>query len=73
MTAADSFAHDPPLPLPPWPALDPLRALARTEPSSDAAPPAIMKSCRSVNRVLHGQRIANEALDMGRDLPQPGW
>ena len=36
-TSGDRFAHDPALPLPAWPVLQPLRELAKTERGSDAA------------------------------------
>ena len=36
-TSGDRFAHDPALPLPAWPVLDPLRKLAKVAPGTDSA------------------------------------
>jgi hypothetical protein len=65
-TSGDRFAHDPALAQPAWPTLQPLRALAATEPGSDAAKFLTVGAIRARNRVLHALRQANavaEAVD----------
>ncbi|MCW3475564.1 M28 family metallopeptidase [Limobrevibacterium gyesilva] len=59
----DRFAHDPALPQPPWPALQPVRDLAATAPGSDAAQFQTVSAMRARNRVAFALRQANEALD----------
>lgn len=61
-TSGDRFAHDPALPLPAWPSLQPLRDLARTEPNSDVARRLTVSGMRGRNRVLHALREAVAAL-----------
>jgi hypothetical protein len=61
-TTGDRFAHDRALPLPPWPTLEPLRALAVTEAGTDAARFAGVAAVRAANQVLHALREANAAL-----------
>jgi hypothetical protein len=61
-TEGDRFTHDPALPQPPWPVLQPLRALAATTPDSDAARFLTVQAMRSRNRLLHALRQANATL-----------
>ena len=61
-TEGDRFTHDPALPQPAWPVLQPLRALAATTPNSDAARFLTVQAMRSRNRLLHALRQANAAL-----------
>ena len=61
-TTGDRFDPDPALPLPAWPVLQPLRALAASTPGSDAAQAAMVGAVRARNRVLLGLQQANEAL-----------
>jgi len=61
-TRGDRFTHDPALPLPAWPTLQPLRDLAATAPNSDAAQFHTVGAMRARNRVLHALREANAAL-----------
>jgi hypothetical protein len=61
-TRGDRFTHDPALPLPAWPTLQPLRDLAATAPNSDAAQFQTVAAMRARNRVLHALREANAAL-----------
>ena len=61
-TTGDRFSPDPALPQPPWPVLDPIRALAKTAPGSDAARFATVAATRARNRVLHAVREATLAL-----------
>ena len=58
----DRFSHDPALPQPAWPVLDPIRALAKTVPGSDAARFAMVAATRARNRILHAVRQATDAL-----------
>ena len=58
----DRFTHDPALPTPAWPTLQPLRDLAATAPGSDAEKFATVAAMRARNRVLHALREANAAL-----------
>jgi hypothetical protein len=58
----DRFSHDPALPNPPWPTLEPLRALAATAPGSDAEKFAAVAATRARNRVLFALHEANAAL-----------
>ncbi len=60
-TSGDRFRHDPALPQPPWPALQPLRDLAAA-PAGDAALFAAVDARRAVNRVHHAVREATRAL-----------
>jgi hypothetical protein len=61
-TRGDRFAHDPALPQPPWPTLQPLRDLAAAAPNSDAAQFHTVAAMRARNRVLYALRQANAAL-----------
>jgi len=61
-TRGDRFAHDPALPLPPWPVLDPLRRLAAATPGTDEARHLAVSARRARNRVAHALREAREAL-----------
>ncbi len=59
-TRGDRFAHDPALPLPPWPVLDPIRALAAA-PDGDAMRFARVGALRARNRLLHALVAAQAA------------
>ena len=59
----DRFAHDPALPLRPWPVLDPIRHLATTGDGSDAAKLATVSATRARNRLLHALSAAVSALE----------
>jgi aminopeptidase YwaD len=61
-TTGDRFAHDPALPLPGWPVLDPLRKLAKMAPGTDSARLLTVSAMRGRNRLAHALRNANEAL-----------
>ncbi len=61
-TQGDRFSPDPALPQLAWPVLDPIRALAKTAPGSDAARFATVAATRARNRVLHALREATLAL-----------
>ncbi|MBO1078846.1 M28 family metallopeptidase [Roseomonas haemaphysalidis] len=61
-TSGDRFAHDPALPQPAWPVLEPLRALARAEEGSEAAHRLVVSARRTTNRVRHAVRQAMLAL-----------
>jgi hypothetical protein len=61
-TSGDRFAHDPALPLPAWPVLDPLRRLAKMAPGTDSARFQAVSATRSRNRLAHALREATEAL-----------
>ncbi len=62
-TAGDRFIHDPALPQPPWPTLQPLRDLAGTKAGSDDAHFHAVTAKRARNRVAHALREANAALE----------
>lgn len=62
-TGGDRFAHAPALPLPPWPVLEPIRALAATEAGTDAARFAAVEATRARNRLGLALRCAAAALD----------
>ena len=64
-TTGDRFTHDPALPLPAWPALQPLRDLANTTPGSDAAHALAVSAVRGRNRMLYALREAAAALGAG--------
>jgi hypothetical protein len=68
-TQGDRFTHDPALPQPPWPTLQPLRNLAATKEGSDAAQFHIVSAMRARNRVAHALREANAALDAALHAP----
>lgn len=65
-TVAGGFDHDPALPTPPIPALDPVKELAALDPESDAARFLITKLVRARNRVEfalgEAVRVAQETL-----------
>jgi hypothetical protein len=61
-TNGDRFAHDPALPLPAWPVLDPLRKLAKVAPGTDSAHFLAVGATRARNRLAHALREATEAL-----------
>jgi hypothetical protein len=62
-TRADRFDHDPALPLPPYPALEPLRALAAAPAGSDEAKFAAVAARRALNRVRFAVKEAIAAAD----------
>ncbi len=62
-TQGDRFIHDPALPQPPWPTLQPLRDLAGTKAGTDDAHFHEVSAKRARNRVIHALRQANEALE----------
>jgi hypothetical protein len=61
-TYGDRFSHDPALPVPAWPVLQPLRDLAATKPNSDEAQFHLVAAKRACNRMAHALREANAAL-----------
>jgi hypothetical protein len=61
-TTGDRFAHDPALPLPAWPVMQPLRDLAQAPPGSDAAHALTVSATRGRNRMLFALREATAAL-----------
>ena len=69
LTEGDRFVHDPALPQPAWPGLEPVRAWARacktTGPHSDAARFAAVEAVRGCNRLSHGLRLAQMAMSPG--------
>lgn len=64
-TRGDRFAHDPALPQPAWPALEPLRRLAAAAPDTDAARLLAVGARRARNRVAHAATEAAAALETG--------
>jgi hypothetical protein len=56
------FSHPPALPLPPWSALEPIRALAAAEPGSDTAKFREVEAWRARNRIAAALREAAAAL-----------
>ena len=60
-TRGDRFVHDAALSLSPYPALDPLRKLAKTRPGTDEAKFAAADATRARNRVEHALGLALEA------------
>jgi len=61
-TSGDRFAHDPALPLPAWPVLQPLRDLAQSARGSDTAHVLTVSATRGRNRMLYALREAAAAL-----------
>lgn len=61
-TQGDRFSHDPALPQPAWPVLEPLRELARAEEGSEAVHLLTVSARRAGNRVAHAVRQALAAL-----------
>jgi hypothetical protein len=71
-TSGDRFAHDPALPLPAWPVLDPLRKLAKVAPNTDSARFLTVSAKRGRNRLAHALRQAVEALSSVNNTPAGG-
>ena len=61
-TSGDRFGHDPALPIPAWPALEPLRRLAGATPGSDAARALLVSARQARNRVFHALRDARSSI-----------
>ncbi len=61
-TRGDRFVHDPAMPLPAWPVLDPLRRLAAATPGTDEAKLRTVSARQARNRVAHALREAAAAL-----------
>lgn len=61
-TRGDRFAHDPAMPLPAWPVLDPMRRLAAATAGTDEAKLLTVSARQARNRVLHALREAMAAL-----------
>ncbi len=61
-TIGDRFAHDPALPQPPWPVLQPLRDLAASGDDPGRALFLAVSARRARNRMLHALHQANAAL-----------
>jgi hypothetical protein len=61
-TTGDRFSHDPALPQPPWPVLQPIRALAAAGPDEDAVRFGLVDAKRARNRMQHALREATRAL-----------
>jgi hypothetical protein len=66
-TAGDRFVHPPALPIPAWPTLEPLRALAAAEAGSEASRLLAVDALRARNRLTHALREAEAALDAALD------
>jgi hypothetical protein len=62
-TQGDRFTHDPALPMPAWPVLEPLRKLVGAERGSDAAQFLAVSATRARNRIGHALREARAALE----------
>jgi hypothetical protein len=62
-TSGDRFAHDPALPLPAWPVLDPLRKLAKVAPGTDSGRFLAVSATRGRNRLAYALREAITALN----------
>ncbi|WP_207538285.1 M28 family peptidase [Sabulicella rubraurantiaca] len=61
-TNGDRFTHDPAMPLPAWPVLEPLRRLAAATPGTDEARLYAVSARQARNRVAHSLREALSAL-----------
>ena len=61
-TSGDRFGHDPALPIPAWPVLEPLHRLATAAPGSDAARRLVVSARQARNRVAYALREARAAL-----------
>ncbi len=61
-TSGDRFVHDPALPMPPWPVLQPIRALAAVGADEDAVRFARVDAIRARNRMQYALREAVRAL-----------
>ncbi|MBW6400450.1 M28 family peptidase [Roseomonas sp. HJA6] len=59
-TSGDRFAHEPALPVPAWPALEPLRRLAREANEADI-PFRAVSAMRARNHLLHALQLADAA------------
>ncbi|CAM5762929.1 M28 family peptidase [Bosea minatitlanensis] len=57
-STGDRFGHDPALSQPAWPALQPLRALSKTQVNSDEACFSVVSAVRARNRVAYALREA---------------
>lgn len=68
-TAGDRFDHDPALPQPVWPVLQPLRDLTATPPGTEDWHFREVGAMRARNRMLHALGQAHAALDLA--LPAP--
>ena len=66
-TSGDRFSHDPALPQPAWPALEPLRRLAAAEPGTDQAYLLAVAARRACNRLAHALGQACAALAFARE------
>lgn len=62
-TKGDRFVHDPALPQPGWPVLQPVRALGKLEKGSDAWHFGAVSARQAANRMLHALNQANSILD----------
>lgn len=62
-TEGDRFRHDPALPQPAWPVLEPLRALTKAAPGSDEARFLAVGATRAVNRLVHALDEVERALE----------
>jgi hypothetical protein len=61
-TSGERFRHDPAVPLPPWPSLAPLRALAAAPSCSADVPFLAVEARQARNRVLHALNEAAAVL-----------
>jgi hypothetical protein len=64
---AERFLHDPTLPVPPFPGLEPVRRLGSLDPGSDAARQLQVGLLRQRNKVEHHLRRAVDAVDATLD------
>jgi hypothetical protein len=62
-TKGDRFVHDPALPQPGWPVLQPVRVLATLTGGTDAWQFQKVSAIRAVNRMIHALDTANRALE----------
>ncbi|WP_298374070.1 M28 family peptidase [Azospirillum sp.] len=62
-TTGNRFAHDPALPLPTWPVLEPIRKVAASKPGTDEEQFAKVDAIRSRNRLVYSLRQAVLAVD----------
>lgn len=61
-TSGERFRHDPAMPQPPWPSLQPLRDLADADPGSDERRFREVEARAARNRALHAIGLATETL-----------
>lgn len=66
-TSGDRFSHDPALPQPPWPTLEPLRHLAAADPGADQAYVLAVAARRACNRLAQALVQAHAALTFARE------